>query len=120
MRPIVGRGRSQPVSDRLRTTMTSPLERKLLVVTGKGGVGKTTVAAAVGLLAAGRGLRTIVVEVGDQSRLPNLFDHPAREPGVETRLQEHLWSISIDPDRALTEWLQALGGRVSGRMLASS
>jgi anion-transporting ArsA/GET3 family ATPase len=44
--------------------MTSMLERKLLVVTGKGGVGKTTVAAALGLLAAERGARAIVVEVG--------------------------------------------------------
>ena len=45
--------------------MTSVLEQKLLVITGKGGVGKTTIASAVGLLAADRGLRTIVVEVGD-------------------------------------------------------
>jgi Anion-transporting ATPase len=96
------------------------LERELIVITGKGGVGKTTIAAAIGMLAAQRGLRTIVVEVGDQGRLPDLFDHPARQPGVETMLQQRLSSISIDPDRALLEWLQALGGRVSGRLLASS
>ena len=90
------------------------------MVTGKGGVGKTTVATAVGLLAAERGLRTIVVEVGDQGRLPTLFGLPPQKPGVETKLQKGLWSISIDPDRALLEWLQALGGRVSGRVLASS
>jgi anion-transporting ArsA/GET3 family ATPase len=100
--------------------MTSLLERKLLVVTGKGGVGKTTVAAALGLLASQRGLRTIVVEVGEQARLPELFGLAENEAGVETRLQEGLWSISIDPDRALLEWLQRLGGRVSGRVLASS
>ena len=100
--------------------MQTLLERELLVVTGKGGVGKTTLAAAIGLLAARSGLRTIIVEVGDQGRLPALFDHPARQPGIETLLQERLWSISIDPDRALLEWLQALGGRVSGRLLASS
>jgi anion-transporting ArsA/GET3 family ATPase len=100
--------------------MNSVLESQLLVVTGKGGVGKTTIAAAIGLLAARRGLHTIVVEVGDQSRLPALFGHRAREAGVETQLGERLSSISIDPDRALLEWLQALGGRVSGRVLASS
>jgi len=100
--------------------MQSLLERELVVITGKGGVGKTTIAAAVGLLAAQRGLRTIVVEVGDQSRVPALFAHPAAQPGVETRLGERLSSISIDPDRALLEWLQALGGRISGRLLASS
>jgi anion-transporting ArsA/GET3 family ATPase len=98
----------------------SLLERELLVVTGKGGVGKTTVATAVGLLACERGLRTIVVELGEQARVPELFDVASGEPGAETRLREGLWSISVDPDRALLEWLQALGGRVSGRVLASS
>jgi hypothetical protein len=94
--------------------------RKLLVVTGKGGVGKTTIAAAIGLAAASSGRRTIVVEVGEESRLPTLFKTAAPEPGMEIALQEGLSAVSIDPDRALLEWLQALGGRISGRVLASS
>jgi anion-transporting ArsA/GET3 family ATPase len=98
----------------------SILQRELLVVTGKGGVGKTTLATALGLLACERGLRTIVVELGEQARVPELFDVAPGEPGAETQLADKLWSISIDPDRALLEWLQALGGRVSGRVLASS
>ena len=100
--------------------MQSALDRKLLVVTGKGGIGKTTIAAALGLLAAARGQRTIVVEVGEENRLPSMFGIASPRPGVETRLQERLSSISIDPDRALLEWLQVLGGRVPGRVLASS
>ena len=100
--------------------MQSVLDRKLLVITGKGGVGKTTIAAAIGLLAARSGRRAIVVEVGEESRLPGLFGMAAPRPGVERRLEQRLSSISIDPDRALLEWLQALGGRVSGRVLASS
>ena len=81
--------------------MASLLDRKLLVLTGKGGVGKTTVSAALGLLAADRGLRTIVVEVGHQRRLPELFGLTTEDAGVETELRKNLWSISIDPDRAL-------------------
>ena len=100
--------------------MASLLDRKLLVLTGKGGVGKTTVSAALGLIAADRGLRTIVVELGEQRRLAELFGAVPAEAGAQTELRENLWSISIDPDRALLEWLQSLGGRVSGRMLASS
>jgi anion-transporting ArsA/GET3 family ATPase len=100
--------------------VTSLLERKLLVLTGKGGVGKTTLAAALGLVAAEDGLRTIIVELGDQDRLPALFGRRPDETGAETLLEGGLWSISIDPDRALLEWLQQLGGRVSGRVLASS
>jgi hypothetical protein len=100
--------------------MHSVLERQLLVVTGKGGVGKTTIAAALGLLAARAGQRTIVVEVGQESQLPRLFGVTPSAPGTATPLQRGLSSISIDPDRALLEWLQVLGGRVSGRVLASS
>jgi len=108
----------------------SALERKLVVVTGKGGVGKSTIAAALGLAGAERSLRTIVVELGDQRRLPTMFadaspraDGPSDDEariGVETALAENLWSVTIDPDRALLEWLQALGGRVPGRVLAGS
>src|SRR5579875_2322808 len=100
--------------------MRSLIERRLLVVTGKGGVGKTTLAAALALAAARAGRRTIVVEVGRESRLPRLFERDAASAGVECRLAGRLSSITIDPDRALLEWLQALGGRVSGRVLASS
>jgi anion-transporting ArsA/GET3 family ATPase len=102
------------------TAMDSILERKLLVVTGKGGVGKTTIAAALGLLAARAGRRTIVVEVGQERQLPRLFGVMPSALGTETPLDRNLTSVSIDPDRALLEWLQVLGGRVSGRVLASS
>jgi anion-transporting ArsA/GET3 family ATPase len=116
--------------------MASILEHKLIVVTGKGGVGKTTISAALGLLAASQGLRTIVVEVtsatetpaggspggaGAAHRLSALLGRPeAPEHGVEVQLGEHLWGLSIDRDRVLAEWLRALGGRVPARVLTSS
>ncbi len=46
---------------------------RLNVVTGKGGVGRTTVAAAMGLVAARRGLRVVVVEVSARQGVPDLF-----------------------------------------------
>ena len=100
--------------------MQALLDRRLIVVTGKGGVGKTTVAAALGCLAARSGRRTTIVEVGGQSRLATLFGRRPGEPGSEVHLEERLSAISIDPDRALLEWVQALGGRVPGRILTSS
>jgi Anion-transporting ATPase len=101
--------------------MASLLEHKLIVVTGKGGTGKTTMACALGLLGARSGLRTIVAELGDQHRLPALFErsHPSA-PGEEIELEPNLWGTSIDPERALFEWLRTLGGRFSTRMLAAS
>ena len=46
--------------------MSELLDKRLIVVTGKGGVGKTTVAATLGLLAARLGKRTVVAEVSQR------------------------------------------------------
>src|SRR4051812_40112840 len=48
--------------------MAALLDKQLVFVTGKGGVGKSTVATALGLLAARRGKRTIIAEVAGQER----------------------------------------------------
>jgi len=102
--------------------VASLLQRKLVVVTGKGGVGKTTVSAALGLLGARAGRRTVLVELGEQQRLPALFGHPAGgTPGVEVELEPGLWSTSISPYDALLEWVETqVGGRVPARLLGSS
>jgi CO dehydrogenase nickel-insertion accessory protein CooC1 len=49
------------------------LDRRLVFVTGKGGVGKTTVASALGVLAANQGKRTLVCEVDAKGNLDNFF-----------------------------------------------
>ena len=104
------------------TPPTNPLlGRELIVVTGKGGTGKTTIAAALGLLAARHGRRTLVAEVGERQHIPALMGRPEpSDAGIEVQLAENLSSLSIDPDRALADWLRTLGGRVSSRVLLSS
>ena len=78
---------------------------ELIVVTGKGGVGKTTVAAALGLIASQANTETIVCEVAGQRRVPGLIGHPTvGEPGSEEELAPDLWTTTIDPERALVEW----------------
>jgi hypothetical protein len=49
-----------------------------------------------------------------------LFAVSEPQAGVETQLDGGLWGITIDPDRVLLEWVQELGGRIPGRILASS
>jgi anion-transporting ArsA/GET3 family ATPase len=79
------------------------LERDLVYVTGKGGVGKTTVALALALVAARRGLRVVVAEVAGQARAQALFGHAA-PAGREVELDDGLWALTIDPALALEEW----------------
>src|SRR6185312_12063072 len=107
MRTIVGAAECRAWGARLRdcARMQALLDRRLIVVTGKGGVGKTTVAAALGRLAAREGRRTTVVEVGGQSRTAELFSRGPAEHGEEVQLENRLSAISIDPDRALLEWV---------------
>jgi anion-transporting ArsA/GET3 family ATPase len=99
--------------------MSSLLDKRLIVVTGKGGVGKTTVAAALGLAAAHAGKRTIVAEVSEQERLSRLFGRRALGHR-EGKLADGLHGISIDPNRAKEEWLRyqlrssALAGLLGG------
>ena len=87
--------------------MGAPRDKRLLFVTGKGGVGKTTVAGALGLLAARRGRRTIVVELQRQDRLLRTFTGRGfLAYDVEVQLAPDLFTVSIDPQRAMEEYLR--------------
>jgi anion-transporting ArsA/GET3 family ATPase len=88
-------------------------------VTGKGGVGKSTVSTALGLLAARRGLRTIVVELASQDRLQRAFDRAGGEQFVEVELAPGLFTISIDPQQSMEEYLRIKAGPMGG-LLSSS
>ena len=96
------------------------LARHLVFVTGKGGVGKTTVAAALGLAAAARGRPAVVCELGGQAHLARAFERTPPAGGTELRLTPRLWSLSIDPDAALMEWIAKNLGRPAAALLGHS
>jgi len=92
--------------------MSSLLDKRLVLVTGKGGVGKTTVAAALGLIAARRGKRVVLCEVAEQTRFGGML---GRVPHAGLEL------VSIDPERAKREWLSyQLKSRTLAGVLAGS
>ena len=85
--------------------MNNILDKRLIFVTGKGGVGKSTVSAALGVAAARRGQRTIICEVAQQERMSSVF-HSEGVGYHETEIANDLFAFSIDPQRALEEYLQ--------------
>jgi anion-transporting ArsA/GET3 family ATPase len=101
--------------------MPSLFDKRLVVVTGKGGVGRTTVSAALGLVAARAGRRTVICEVAEQERLAALFGVDASSH-EERELIPGLHAVSVDPDRAKEEWLryQLKSSTLAGVLGASS
>jgi anion-transporting ArsA/GET3 family ATPase len=95
-------------------------DKRLVFVTGKGGVGKSTVAIALGIAAARRGLRTIVAELSGQARAAETFRVPGRATaGLELRLTDGLHATSVEMEHALEEYLHERAGRVGDLLTAS-
>jgi len=92
---------------------------RVVIVAGKGGVGKTTVTATLAMAAARAGMSVLIVEVEGKSGLATAFGGPALgyeevelAPGVRAR--------TLTPDEALLDWLQGNGlKRISKRLVQS-
>lgn len=85
--------------------MASPtlLDRRLVIVTGKGGVGKSTVSAALALVAARGGKRVLVCEVNAQERVAPLLG--ARPAGAAVReAVPGVFTVNVTPHEAMREY----------------
>lgn len=80
------------------------IDRKLHFVVGKGGVGKTTVAAALARMLARRGRRTLAVEMDAGGRLPTVLGH-AGTAGTPVAVEPNLMVLSVEGRAALEEYL---------------
>jgi anion-transporting ArsA/GET3 family ATPase len=99
---------------------------RVTIVAGKGGVGKTTVSAALAYLAAVSGLRVLIVEVEGKSGLPALFGREGALGYEETLLMAagpragRVSARTLTPDDALLEYLEDRGmRRISKRLTAT-
>ncbi len=86
------------------------LNRPLVFVGGKGGVGKTTTAAALGLAAADRGRRCLLVSTDPAHSLADLFGRPVGDR--ETAIVDGLWALEIDPDQQADTHVRAVKTRM--------
>ncbi len=81
------------------------LDRRLVFVTGKGGVGKTTVASALAMLAANEGKRTLVCEVDAKGNLDNFFGGEALT-FTPREVAKNLHAMAMDTEESLKEYLK--------------
>jgi len=79
------------------------LDRRLVIVTGKGGVGKSTISAALALIAARRGRRVLVCEVNAQERVAPLLGAPPAGAGIREALPG-LSTVNVTPAQAMREY----------------
>ncbi|HEY2743436.1 MAG TPA: ArsA-related P-loop ATPase [Polyangia bacterium] len=81
----------------------SVFDKQLVIIAGKGGVGRTTVAAAMAIASAHRGKRVLLAQTKSKERLSRLFGVPP--VGTElARLRDRLWGVNMTPAAALREY----------------
>ena len=100
---------------------------KLVIVAGKGGVGKTTVAAALGRMAADLGCRVLIVDVDGARGNATAFDHDdlgyddlQLSPADPDTGRAEITGRRLTPDDALIEYLADHGmKRLAGRLVST-
>jgi len=84
----------------------SGMGKRLQMIVGKGGVGKSTVAAAIALAEARRGARVLALELGRPGGLASIFGRVPPEPGVPIEVRPGLSLAYIEGEAALAEYLE--------------
>ena len=100
--------------------LDSLLSRRLVVLTGKGGVGKSVVGAALALAARGRGKRVLLVEIATPLEASSRLGGPASR-GRESEALPGLFTLNLDPQAAMDEYVRHMVklDLVARRVLAS-
>jgi anion-transporting ArsA/GET3 family ATPase len=91
------------VAEETNGTKEPKSRTRFVIVTGKGGVGKTTVAAAQALAYAHQGKRVLVAMCNAKERLSIMLGSPPIGSEV-IRVAEGVWAVNIDPNVALEEY----------------
>lgn len=81
------------------------LSRRLIVLTGKGGVGKSVVGSALALAASKRGKRVLLVEVAAPLEAARVLGGPPSK-GRETEVLPGLSTVNLDPDAVMDQYVR--------------
>lgn len=96
----------------------SPIEKlRFLIITGKGGVGKTTVAAAQAEALAAKGKRVLVCMCNTKERLSAMLGSAPIGHTI-SQVRENFWAVNLEPETALEEYgMMALKSRALYKLL---
>jgi len=83
--------------------MSTLADKRFVIVTGKGGVGKTTVCAAEALALSAKGKRVLVAMCNAKERLSTLFAVPPIGPAI-VQVAANVWAVNMQPEAALEEY----------------
>lgn len=92
--------------------MVNLFDRRILYVGGKGGVGKTTTAAALALMAAEKGHRCLVISTDPAHSLGDIFAKPVGDR--EQSLLPNLWGLEIDPEAQADRYIEGVKHNMRG------
>ncbi len=83
------------------------VKKRFFFFSGKGGVGKTTVSCAFGVLLADKGYRTLVVSLDPAHSLSLTLDTQL-SPGKETEVTNNLYALELDIDKEMRDYLKRI------------
>lgn len=83
---------------------------------GKGGVGKTTMACATALNDSRNGLKTLIITTDPASNLADVFETEIGHKITPIAGENYLWAMEIDPDRATEEYRERIIGPMRAMM----
>lgn len=102
--------------------MPDLLQKRLLIVSGKGGVGKTVISSALGLIAASRGQKVLLVKMDDQGRTAELFESGPVGDEISP-LRDGISALNLDPITVVRDYftkqlkIKRLVGHIIGSRL---
>lgn len=94
----------------LKNLLKKKRETQFFLFSGKGGVGKTSVAAATALNFAKSGKKTLIISIDPAHSLSDSFDN--KIGGDTKKLNKNLFAIEIDPKKAVSEYKEKLAPKL--------